>query len=220
MARKCVIIGLGAFGFHLTKALYERGLEVLAIDHDKSVIQRARDHCSKAALADAVDKEALTALDVGSVDFAVVAVGGERMDYSILVTMSLKELGVKKIYVKAHTEDHAKVVSLLGVTEVIFPERDMASKLATALISPNLLDHLPIMEGYSIIEISAPSEFIGKTLSELKLRNRFGVQVIAIRELIPERIEINPAADFALKDSDVLVVMGRDDQLEALSALE
>ncbi|MFW2331001.1 MAG: potassium channel family protein [Nitrospinota bacterium] len=213
--KKCAVIGLGAFGFYLTKSLYEQGHEVLAIDHDKDIVQKVRNFSSRAVVADATDKDSLAALDIALVDFAVVSLG-TRIDYSILVTMSLKDLGVKEIFVKAITEEHSKVLTLLGVTEVVFPERDMAYKLATSLSSENLLDHLPLMDGYSIVEIAAPKDFIGKSLKELELRNRYAVQVIAIREIIPERILPNPLADFVIKDSDVMIIMGENDALAKL----
>jgi trk system potassium uptake protein TrkA len=217
--KRCAIIGLGAFGFYLAKSLHEKGLEVLAIDKSKEVVQRVRDFCSRAVIADASEKETLISLNVPDVDFAVVGLG-TRLDHSILVTMHLKELGVREIIVKAISDDHAKILTMLGATEVVFPERDMAVKVATSLVSPNLVDHLPIMEGYSIIEIGAPREFIGKSLKDLQLRNTYGVQVIAIRELIPERVSMSPSADFVIKDSDVLILMGDDKALAKISPQE
>ncbi len=212
MKKRCAIIGLGNFGFYLAKSLHEKGHEVLAIDKKKDVVQRIKDHCSRAVIADATDNETLKALHVPSVDFAVVGMGSS-LDHSILVTLRLKELGVKEIIVKALTEDQGKILRLLGASEIIFPEKDVALKLAASLSSPNLVDHLPLMEGYSIVEIAPDQSFIGKSLKELQLRNTYGVQVIAIRELVPERINMSPTADFVIKDSDILVIMGADDKL-------
>jgi len=217
MNKRCVIIGLGNFGFYLAKRLHELGHEVLAIDKNKDVIQKIKEHCTRAALADAIDKDTLVALNVPSVDFAVVGLG-TRLDHSILVTLHLKELGLKEIIVKAMTEDHGKIMRTLGATEIIFPEKDMALKVAASLSSPNLVDHLPLTEGYSIIEMAPPTHFIGKTLKDLQLRNTYGVQVIAIRELVPERINMSPTADFVIKDSDILVIMGENETLETLGS--
>lgn len=216
--KRCAIIGLGNFGYYLAKALHERGHEVLAIDKDKDAVQRVKDHCARAVVTDASDRATLAALNVGDVDFAVVGLG-TRLDHSVLVTMRLKELGVRSIVVKAITEDHEKIMQMIGATEVIFPERDMGLKVAASLSSPNLVDQLPIMEGYSIIELGPPKGFIGKSLKDLQLRNTYGVQVIAIRELIPERVTMTPMADFVIKDSDILVIMGSDEALEKMSRM-
>ncbi len=216
MKKRCAIIGLGRFGFHLTKSLYQRGNEVLAIDKSKEVVQKLKDFSTQAIVADATDFDNLEALNVRDVDFAVVGLG-EPLDHSILVTLHLKELGIKQIIVKAITEEHGKILQLIGASEVVYPEKDMAIKLAASLHSPNMLDHLPLMPGYSIIELATPNSFIGKTIKELQLRNTYGVQVIAVRELVPERINFMPTPDFTLKDSDILVIMGSDDSLNEIS---
>jgi trk system potassium uptake protein TrkA len=206
------------FGFHLAKTLHERGLEVLAIDNNREVVQRIKDDCARAVLADATDRETLESLNVQDSDFVVVGLG-TRLDHSVLVTLHLKELGVKQIMVKALTEEQGRILSMLGATDVIFPEKDMALKLATSLSSMNLLDHLPIMEGYSIVELATPEKFSGKSLKDLQLRNTYGVQVIAIRELVPERITMSPTADFVVKPSDILVIMGSNEALAKIDAL-
>lgn len=216
--KRCSIIGLGMFGFSLARALHEEGHEVLAIDRNKEIIQKMKDYCTRAVLADATDRETLVALNVQDADFAVVGLG-TRLDHSVLVTLHLKELGVKEVIVKAITEDHGKILRMLGATEVVYPEKDVALKLAVSLSSPNLLDHLPIMEGYSIVELAVPDSFVGKSLKDLQLRNTYGVQVIAIRELIPERMTMSPTADFVLKPSDILVIMGSNKALAKVQKL-
>jgi len=120
---------------------------------------------------------------------------------------------------KALTEDHAKILESVGATEVIYPEKDMAIKTALRLCCPNVLEYLPLISGFSIQEIAPPEKFIGKNLRELDLRNKYGIQVIAIRELIPEKTTFVPKADFVLKDSDILVIMGEEKQLEKINAL-
>ena len=138
------------------------------------------------------------------------------MDQSILVTMYLKEIGIKNIVVKAITEDHRKILEIIGATQIIFPEKDIAFRVANSIISPNLLDYFPLYEGYSIIEFAPSKDFIGKSLSELRLRNKFHVQVIAIQEIIPEKTIMIPHPDFVIKDSDILIVMGKDEDLERM----
>jgi trk system potassium uptake protein TrkA len=128
-------------------------------------------------------------------------------------------MGTKRIVAKALTEDHAKILESVGATETIYPEKDMAIKTALKLSCPNVLEYLPLISGFGIQEIAPPEKFIGKNLRELDLRNKYGIQVIAIKELIPEKTTFVPQSDFVLKDSDILVIMGKDKQLEKINAL-
>lgn len=213
--RRFAIIGLGMFGYYIAKFLYEKGYEVIAIDKDKNVIHKIRDFSTEAIIADAADKETLLTVGLEDIDVAVVGLG-TNMDQSILVTMYLKEIGIKNIVVKAITEDHRKILEIIGATQIIFPEKDIALRVANSIISPNLLDYFPLYEGYSIIEFAPSKDFIGKSLSELRLRNKFHVQVIAIQEIIPEKTIMIPHPDFVIKDSDILIVMGKDEDLERM----
>ncbi len=145
---------------------------------------------------------------------------GDRIDASIMVTLHLKELGAERIVVKAVSEDHRKVLEMVGATEVVFPEMDKAIKTAKTLSFPNALDYLPLAPGFSIVEIAPPKAFIGKTLAELDLRNKYHVQVIAVRELIPDRINLVPKADCVIKDSDIMVILGRDEDLNKIKGIE
>lgn len=219
MKKKYAVIGLGRFGFHLTRSLYEKGHEVLAIDMSKDVVQKLKDFCTKAVVANATDRETLEALNVQGVDVAIVGLGAP-LDHSMLVTLHLKEMGVKEIIVKATSDEHGKILQKIGASEVVYPERDMARKLAASLHSPNLLDHLPLMPGFSIVELATPNEFVGKAIKELQLRNEYGVMVIAVKELVPERVTFMPTPDFVLKDSDILVVMGSDENLDKVSSVK
>ena len=217
--KRYVVIGLGRFGFHLARELYERGGEVLAIDRHPATVQKIKDHCSQAVAADATDRETLDALDVASADVVIVGMGAP-MDHSILAMLHLKELGAKEVVVKAVTDEHARILRALGATQVIFPERDMAEKLAAGLTTANLMDFLPLGPDHSIIELACPKSFVGKTIRELDLRNAYGVVVVAIKEIIPERLVPLPRPDFVLKDSDILVVMGSDNDLTRMGNVE
>ena len=216
--RLFVVIGIGNFGYYTAKHLYELGSEVMVIDSDKERIQSIKDEVSRAVIADATDREVLERLGVPDVDVAVVSVG-DRLDTSILITLYLKEMGVKEVVVKAVTEDHGKILEKIGASSVIFPERDSGVRLANSLSSSNVIEHLPLSEGYSILEIAASAKLVGKTLKELRLRNRFGIQVIAIKELVPDRMHMPPDPDFVIKDSDMLIVVGQDESLESLKKL-
>lgn len=213
--RKFVVIGLGMFGFYVAKSLYEKGHEVIAIDKNKEIVQKIKDFSTQAIVADATDKETLMALGVHDVDVAVIGLG-TSLDASVLTTLYLKEMGIKNIVAKAITEDHGKILSTIGATEIVFPEKDIAIKVSRSISSPNLLDYLPLAEGYSIVEIAPPNNFIGKSIRDLQLRNRYTVQIIAVKELIPERINFIPSADFIIKDSDSLIIMGQNEDLEKI----
>lgn len=215
---KFAVIGLGSFGFNVAKTLYEKENEVVAIDSDKEKIEAVKDFVSHAVQMDSANKENLEALGLKEMDVIVVSLGPE-MEASILTVLFLHELGAKRIVAKALTEDHAKVLEAVGATEVIYPEKDMAIKTALRLNSPNILDYFPLLSGISIQEIAPPEKFIGKSLKELDLRNKYGIQVIAIKEVIAEKTTFIPKADFVIKDSDILIVMGEEKQLAKINTI-
>ena len=213
--RQFAIIGIGNFGYYLGRHLYEKGYEVLALDISKAQVQKIMDVVSEAVLADATDREVLESLGVSQVDAAVVCIGTE-MQASILATLHLKELGVKKILAKATSEEHGRILGKIGADEIFFPEKDLAIGVASRLHNPNMLDYLPFIEGYSIVEMAAPKNFVGKTLKELDLINRFGIQIVAIKEIIPAGMTFIPKGSFRIKDSDALIVLGPDEAMEKL----
>ncbi|MBP6909248.1 MAG: TrkA family potassium uptake protein [Candidatus Saccharicenans sp.] len=214
---KFAIIGLGSFGSYLARTLYDKGHEVLVIDKDKDKVEEAKNFSTQPVWMDSADKESLQALGIKDMDVVVVSLGPE-MEPSILTVLYLHELGVNRILAKALSADHGKILEAIGATDVIYPERDMAVRLAQKLSSRNVLEYLPLAEGISIQEIVPPESFIGKKLKDLNLTNKFHVQVIAIRQLVPEKLIFIPGADFVIKDSDVLVVMGEESSLAELSA--
>ncbi|MBN2409538.1 MAG: TrkA family potassium uptake protein [Candidatus Aminicenantes bacterium] len=215
---KFAVIGLGSFGSNVARTLYEKGHEVLAIDTDKNKIEEAKSFSSHAVITDASEMENLEALEIKGMDVVVVSLG-EAMEASILTVLHLHEMGARRIVAKASTEDHGKILEAIGATEVINPEKDMAIRTALRLTSPAILECLPLMSGISIQEIAPPERFIGKSLKQLDLRNKYEIQVIAIRELVPERTVYVPKADFVIKDSDILIVMGDEKKLEKITSL-
>lgn len=216
---KFAVIGLGSFGSYVAKTLYEKGNEVLAVDLDKVRIEEVKNFVSHAVSMDAADKENLLALGIQDMDIVVVGLGPE-MESSILTVLYLHEIGVKRIVAMALTEDHTKVLEAVGATEVIYPEKDMAIKTGLRLSNPNILEYLPLISGFGIQEIAPPERFIGKSLRKLDLRNKYGIQIIAIKELIPEKTTFVPKSDFVIKDSDILIIMGEEKQLAKLNSLK
>ena len=213
--KRVVVIGLGIFGFNIVRDLYEKGLEVIAIDKNKEVVQRIKDHCTKAILADGTDKEVMESIGVHEDDVVIISFG-EDLAASTLITLHLKEMKVKHIIVKAPNEDHKRVLEKVGATEVIIPEREIADKVARSVISPNILDSIPLSEGFTITELIPPSSFYGKTIGDLHLRARHHIEVIAIREVLPERLTMVPRADFVIKDSDLLVIIGKETDIQKI----
>lgn len=214
-----VIIGLSTFGQYMAQYLAERNFDVVVIDSDENRVERVKPYVKKGIIADATDKETLKKIGIHEADAVIVSLG-ESIDASLLAVLYLKELGCKEIHVKVLTEEHAKILNIIGVSEIIFPERDSAYKIAQRIDNPNILDYVPVIEGYSIVDLAPPASFTGKTLGELDLRNKYGAQVIIIKEIIPENVVVIPTASHIIKDSDLLVVMGKNEDLERLKSLK
>ena len=187
MKKQFAVIGLGNFGFYLASRLFQKGHEVLGIDINPRQVQEIRDQVSRAVIADATDLQALNELELETMDAVVVSIGSV-INSSILATLNVKDLGVKRVVAKAVSDSHGRILQKIGADEIYFPEKDLALTAAQRLDNPNVLDYLPFMEGYSIVELAPPSEFIGKTLIELDLINRHGIQVVAVKELAPDRL--------------------------------
>jgi len=216
--KQFVILGIGNFGHYLAIHLYKKGHEVLVIDKMPNRISEIKDQVSQAVIADATDRKALEALGLDKMDAAVVCIGSVLSE-SILATLNLKDIGVEHVYAKALSEAHSRILQKIGASEVFFPEKDQAVSLAERLHNPNMLDYLPFLEGYSIIQLAPPNRFIGKSLRELNLINKFGVQVVAVKEVIPDRLNLIPTAQFVLKDSDIMILLGPNEALDELRKL-
>jgi len=211
-AKQFAVLGLGRFGTGVVRALAGMGYEVLAVDEDEGRVQCVADLVTHAVQADATDDAAMRSLGLRNFDVAVVGIGA--LEASVLATAILKELGVKYVVAKATSELHGKVLERVGADQVVFPERDMGTRVAHNLVSGNLVDYLELAPGVSIIEAVARKSFVGKSLGELALRSRYGVNVLAIRR--GEAINLGPGADDVIQEGDILVAMGRDPDLEAL----
>lgn len=215
MAKSYAIIGMGRFGSSVAKTLFEQGHDVMAIDASEERIQEHMQHVTYAVQADSTDEQALKELGIRNVDVVVVAIG-EDIQASILTTLVVKEMGVKKIVVKAQNERHGKVLYKVGADRVIFPERDMGHRVAMNLISPNILDFIELAEDYSVAEIVVPEWMIGKNIIELNIRAKFGVNVVAIKG--NAGINIAPNAKDVIQKEDLLVIIGHNKDLKKLEA--
>ncbi len=227
--RQFAVIGLGRFGYSVAETLTKKGYEVLAIDTDEAKIEAVSDFATYAVQCDATDMKALKAVSTQNVDVAVVSIG-EDIEASILIVMTLKEMGIGQIIAKAVTPIHGRILMNLGVTEVIFPERDAAIRLAHRLIAPNVLEYLELSPGYSIEEIAVPSKMAGKKLKESQIRTLFGVNVIAMKKKVTRMVKgtvkteevfnVSPSPEDVLEKGDILVIVGREEDLERFSKLE
>jgi trk system potassium uptake protein TrkA len=213
--QRVVVIGLGIFGFNIVKELYDGGFEVIAIDKDKEAVQMARDCSTKAIVADGTNREVMEEIGIQEDDVVIVSFG-EDLAAATLTTLHLKQMKIRTIIVKAPNEEHKLILEKIGATEVMIPEREIAHKVAKSLISPNVLEYLPLSEDYVISEVAPPNEFLGKNLAELQLRSRYHIEVIAIKDVLSDNLTMIPKADFVLKDGDILVVVGREEEIRKI----
>ena len=211
--KQFVVIGLGRFGSSVARTLADNGHDVLAIDKCEECIDKLVDYVTHAVEADATDEAALSALGVNNFDTAVVSIG-DNLHANILVTLILKEMGVPEVVAKAQDQMHGKILSRVGADKVVFPERDMGERVARQLISPNMLDYIDFAPGYSIIEIIAPGQMVGKTLQEINFRREYNANVMAIRR--GKNLNLAPGGQDKILEGDTLIIMGHNDELEDL----
>lgn len=209
--KQFVIIGLGRFGSNLAVALAKLGNQVLVIDLDRKKIEAIKDSVTEAVIADALDLRTLQEFIDDKVDTVIVATASD-VGTSTLLVLYLKNLGVKHIVGKVRNEDHAKILTALGVNEVIYPERDIAARLAENLTLTNLIAHIPLAPEYSMIEIATPESFVGKTLRELDLRKKYGISVIGIKDILLDNIDINPSPDSKLMPDSVILILCKTEE--------
>ncbi len=224
--KQFVIVGLGTFGENVAKYLTEKGAQVIAIDKNEKKIQDIAPFVTQALTADATDEKFLKSLNLKDIDVGIVAIG-ESLEDSILVTLHMRELGVKKIVVKCINQLHARISAKLGADRIIYPELEMAKRVAENLISPNILEEIELSPEYNIVELVVPKRFIGKTIKEAKIRSEYNLTVIAIKKKIPyltdsgesnfkEEINIAPLADEEINEGDTLIVIGKDSDIERI----
>jgi len=213
MKKQFVVIGCGRFGSSVAKKLTELGCEVLVVDENEEIIQNISDVVTYAVQADATDENTLKSLGIRNFDVAIVTIGGD-IQASVLVTLMIKELGVKQIIAKAQNDMHAKVLYRIGADRVVFPEREMGTRIAKNLVSDNILDYIELAPDYSIVEVLALEEWIGSSLKNLNMRAEYGINVMAIKNGLDINIAVN--ADEVIKTGDILVVIGHNDDLNKI----
>lgn len=221
---KFAVIGAGRFGRSVASKLVEMGQDVILIDRNEARIQSLSEEVPGAVQLDAIDERALRTAGIEDVEAAVVSTG-QKMEASILISMLLKDIGVRRVVAKAISEAHAKVLSRIGVDRIVRPEKDMGERIAKSLASPTILDQIEVSSGYNLVEIVAPKGLLGDTLKNAKVRERYGINVIAIKRSRPEldengesrleeEVNLNPQPDDVVQEGDVLLVIGSVEDIE------
>ncbi len=210
------VIGLGRFGSSVAKTLFEMGHNVLAIDKNPAIVQSMANHVTHAVQVNSIDPESLKAVGITNFDVVIVAIGVDIQE-SILTAIILKELGVKEIIAKATTELQGRVLEKIGATRVVFPERDMGIRLAHTLSYPNVVDYMELSPDYSVEEIVAADWMVGKSLSDLDIRNKYNVTVLLLKKR-GGQLKVVPAAGDKIEDGDVLITAGLNKDLHRLLA--
>lgn len=223
MADKFAVIGLGHFGYAVARNLAARGAEVLAIDRDIERVESIKDEVAYAVALDATDIKALSSQNVADMDAVLVAIG-ENIEGLLLTTVQLLELGVKRIIARAMADQQRLILEKLGVKEILSPEDEVGKLVAEKLLNPNMKAFLPLPDNYSIVEIQAPRRIVNKKVGQVRFRDNYALDLIAIkrvyeeyhdgRKFFAEHLINRPTPDIAIEQSDVLIVLGKSNDVE------
>jgi trk system potassium uptake protein TrkA len=217
--QRYVVIGLGNFGSSVAEALHATKHDVLAVDTNGGAVDRIAPLVGRAVVADGRSAKALERIGAKGADAGIVSTGDD-ITASILATMALRDLRVKEVYVKVISTEHARVMEKLGVTETIFPERESGQRLATRVSSRAILNYVRLGAGFSIQERAVPEPWIGRSLKQLELPRRFRISVIAVHDVLTDEMIPVPNPNAPLKDSDTLLIAGKDEDLARVAKLD
>ncbi len=225
--RQIAIFGLGSFGQALAKALASEGVEVIAVDRDKDKVEDIKDYVTVAAACDSTDEKTLKNLGIENVDLGCVAIG-EDVEAGLLTTILLKRLGVPTIFSRAVTPMQKEILKAIGVARIIEIEEEMGSEIANTIIAPKILKRVTLGENHSIVEIKVPAKFVGKRISELELRKKNKINIVAIKRNVPDidktnggrkvKEEINtvPDPETIFDEDDIIIVAGKNSDIKNL----
>jgi trk system potassium uptake protein TrkA len=214
MRKQFAVIGCGRFGASVAKSIYSLGYDVMAVDKSMEIIQAIKDDVTHAVQADITNELVLKELGLNNYDTVVIGVGID-LEASILAAITAKEVGVRYLVAKAQNDLHAKVLKKIGVDRIIFPERDMGERLASNLVSSNILDYIELSKDYSIMEINALVSWIGKNMKETNIREHYGLNILAVKR--EEGITISPNSKFKIQEGDILVAVGHNENFKKIS---
>jgi trk system potassium uptake protein TrkA len=216
--RNFIMLGMGSFGTALSRKLAANGCRVTGVDGRRERLDAVKNDIHEAVIGDCTDRELLENLPIRAATAVFISLG-ENISQSLLATLHVKELGARNVIVKGVTKEHGKILEHLGVDRVVFPEEEVARELADRMTWPNVLDYLPIDPEYSVAEVAMPESLAGKTLAEAELRNRFGVNVMGLKDVMKGKFDMFPDAKTKLLDDQVLLVVGREKDLARLREL-
>lgn len=210
--KRFIIVGLGNFGSGVAEAVHALGHEVVALDANAEAVDRIAPFVTRAAVGDGRDAATLERVGAKGADVGVISTGDD-LTASILTTLALRDLGVREIYVKVVSRDHARVMEKLGANETVFPERESALRLGHRIGSRGILNYVRLSGDFSIQEMAVPDRWVGRSLRELQLPRQYRIAVIAVHDMLTDEMAAVPDPDAILKDSDTLVVAGKESDL-------
>ncbi len=223
---KFAVIGLGKFGMTIATDLFEQGAEVIAIDNDEKLIEEVKNKVSIALPLDSTDEKSLKQINVHEMDAVILAIGN-NIEVSVLTCALLKNLGAARIYAKVDSKLHARILELIGVHHIVFPEEEIGIQLSKSLLSGNVLQYVRLSTGHTVAEIAVPKDYVGKTLQEIALPNKFGIHVVAIKydkltvtedgnNVLEKKVNELPGANDVINDGDILVLLGAKNNIDEL----
>lgn len=225
-----VVFGLGSFGFNIARALSAEDHHVMAIDRDEEKIQDIKNIVTQAVVAECTDKRTLKSLGISDADAAVISLSDSAFADTVLLTLYLKEIGIKNIIARVTNDDQSKILRMLGANQVIFPEKQTAIRLASRIANPNVIDQIDLGEDLQLLEIASPRSFMGKTIKALDLRKKYNIQIILIKRgmlisghKIKDKLDhkiILPQPDMVIVEEDILTLIGEKENLEKIKQLK
>jgi trk system potassium uptake protein len=216
--KRFVVLGLGSFGAALAKRLAENGCRVTGVDASEDRVEALQDVLHEAVVGEVTDRETLEELLVAQSTAVFISLG-EKIEMSMLAALHAREVGAKRVLVKGVTSEHGRILKHLGVERVVFPEAEMAVQLADSMTWPNVLDALAIDTDHQLIEMAVPDSLVGQSLRQADLRRKFGCMVLGVKDHLTGNLTINPDGEFRLTDDQLLLVIGRKEELGRLSQL-
>ena len=211
--KEFVVIGMGQFGSSVAKTLANAGATVMAVDKDEEYLEKVASYVTHAVCADVSNPEAMKQLGIQNYDGAIVGIGDD-LESSVLVTLQLKEMGVSFVMAKAVTDLGGRILQKVGADKVIFPDREIGIRIGNEIMNGNYFEAIEVSEEYSIVDLTVPHAWIGKTLRDINIRSQYGVNVIGIRGI--DKVNINPEADYKLQEQDILIVLGHNGEIQKL----
>lgn len=213
MKKNVIVLGLGRFGTAVAKKLYEKNVEVMAVDINYNKVQKIADNVTSAVQADMTDEEAMEELGISNFDVAVIGTG-TNLEASIEASLICKDAGVQTIIAKATSETHARILEKIGVDKITYPELDTGNRLANIISGSNILEMLKFSSEFTLVEVKARKKWIGKSLRDLDLRDKYEVNVVAFKR--DDQIIFTPGPDEKIQEDDNLLMIAKTENLSEL----